>query len=714
MKRRSPTIILAAAKDDTRPIELCCTVEMIKAAEGAKEGALKRFSMTAYTGGPMRVRSWADPVVLDLTGIQAGRASRPVLLGHDPGEIVGHTDSIKVEGTNLLVEGVVSGAGEAARQVTESSAKGFPWQASVGAVPLRTEIVAKGAFAFANGQRFEGPVEIVRASRLKEVSFVPLGADDGTSAAVAAEQERVMNFAQWLAAKGWDESTLTDGQKKILQASFDAELAAADPKEKDEPAPKAKPAKKAKAKKPVLAGAADDEGDEPEVEAESDEVESPRLLIANETKRQIAIKRLTKGDEKIEAQAIEEGWTTERTELEVLRAKRPAIHAHQPRERKAEGQVLEAALCMSHNVGRATMEKAYRPEVLEAASSRNYRGLGLQGLCYAVIAAAGMHAAAGQFNDDTIRAAFQADARLIEADGLSTMGLTGILSNIANKVLLEAYGSIYDPTPLFCAEVETKDFKTFTRYRLTGKGGFQKVGPDGELKTMSLKEAGFDNKVETTGAIIALTRADMINDDLGAFLRIPQVLGRASGTAKQEAVFTKLLANTGTFFGSGNANYITGSTTNLSIAALTALEQKFLDQVDSNSKPVMIEPKVLLVPTSVKTLAQQLCADRLIVQGTSTTPEPSSNPHAGKFTPAWSPYLNNAAFTGYSATAWYLFANPADVAAMAIAFLTGRRVPTIESGMADFNTLGMQWRGFFDFGVAFEDYRGAAKSKGAA
>ena len=45
-----------------------------------------------------------------------------------------------------------------------------------------------------------------------------------------------------------------------------------------------------------------------------------------------------------------------------------------------------------------------------------------------------------------------------------------------------------------------------------------------------------------------------------------------------------------------------------------------------------------------------------------------------------------------------------------VAFLQGRRQPTVETADAEFNTLGMSMRGFFDFGVAVIDYRGANKS----
>lgn len=59
---------------------------------------------------------------------------------------------------------------------------------------------------------------------LGEVSFVALGADDNTTANVAAAaiKEDDMTFDQWLAAKGFDPASLNDTQKASLQAMFDA------------------------------------------------------------------------------------------------------------------------------------------------------------------------------------------------------------------------------------------------------------------------------------------------------------------------------------------------------------------------------------------------------------------------------------------------------------------------------------------------------------
>ena len=100
---------------------------------------------------------------------------------------------------------------------------------------------------------------------------------------------------------------------------------------------------------------------------------------------------------------------------------------------------------------------------------------------------------------------------------------------------------------------------------------------------------------------------------------------------------------------------------------------------------------------------------------TSSTKYTTGNPHAGKWRVVRSSYLSNSAMAGaYSTTAWYLLANPQNLAFIEACFLNGNQSPTVESADADFNTLGIQMRGYHDFGVAKQEYRAAFKSKGAA
>lgn len=354
---------------------------------------------------------------------------------------------------------------------------------------------------------------------------------------------------------------------------------------------------------------------------------------------------------------------------------------------------------------------------MNAAMERPMRSTSIQSVFRAVCRAAGSPVDSFRTGDG-IHIAFEAD-RLLRAaggggGGFSTVSLPGILGNVANKAMLAAYNAVGAAWRSIAAVRSNVDFKAHTRYRMTGQGAFQKVGADGELKHFTVDEQGYQSQLDTYGSTIALTRQMIVNDDLSAFLGLPRIIGRQAGIAVDKAVFTLLLSNPGSFFAAGNNNYIEGATTPLGIASLTTLETLFLKQVDTNGDPVLIVPRTLLVPPELAAYAAQLVRSSETRDNEADKLYPTGNPHAGRFTPVSSPWLSTSSITGNSAVAWYLFGEPGDVAAIAVAFLNGRDMPIIESGDTSFDTLGVAWRGYFDFGVAMEDHRAAAKSKGAA
>ena len=52
-----------------------------------------------------------------------------------------------------------------------------------------------------------------------------------------------------------------------------------------------------------------------------------------------------------------------------------------------------------------------------------------------------------------------------------------------------------------------------------------------------------------------------------------------------------------------------------------------------------------------------------------------------------------------SSSTWWLAADAADLNALDVVFLNGQQVPTIEQVSADYQLLGVQMRGYMDFGV---------------
>lgn len=169
-------------------IKLDTAVTFLQASEGEAAASPRRFKIVAYTGSAIR-QGWSrEPVIIDVAGMQLP-ATVPVVLGHDYslGSILGQGVP-RVEGGQIVVEGEILAKNGNADQVLALAEAGYQFQASVGADVRRHQKFDADAVAQVNGAAHVGPVRIVKASSLREVSFVTLGADSQTSVAIAAEE----------------------------------------------------------------------------------------------------------------------------------------------------------------------------------------------------------------------------------------------------------------------------------------------------------------------------------------------------------------------------------------------------------------------------------------------------------------------------------------------------------------------------------------------
>ncbi|KKK88161.1 hypothetical protein LCGC14_2745970, partial [marine sediment metagenome] len=135
---------------------------------------------------------------------------------------------------------------------------------------------------------------------------------------------------------------------------------------------------------------------------------------------------------------------------------------------------------------------------------------------------------------------------------------------------------------------------------------------------------------------------------------------------------------------------------------------------DTDGEPIGHMPLILLVPTALSATAAALFSSTEIRNPSATAKYPINNPHVGNFRPVVSRYMGNSNYTGYSATAWNMLASPQELSTVEVCFLNGQQTPIIEQAEANFDTLGVQMRGYFDFGVNDQDGRGGVRSKGAA
>jgi len=682
-------------------LRLVSPVEVnLEAGDGDSQPA--RIHVAAYGGGLMNVAGFG-PVVIDVEGIEA--ADRvPLLADHENriNAVLGSGTPTRADG-RLSVEGTLSRTNELALRVIDLHRDGVPLQASVGAEPLDTERIAKGRQVVVNGRTVRAETSsflLVRRARLKHVAIVPNGADSSTSVNIAAQaaspskEKRDMEFTQWLEAQGFVADDLDEKQTASLQAMFDAQS--------DDTNRQA-----ATAGKDVTASA----------------VADLRAELAAETARVASIRKICAGRHAdIEAKAISEGWDATKAELAVIREERPkapAIHGCGDSKLVAS-DVIEAALSLSRK--HADVERRFKPEVLEAAD-RQYRNLGFQQLFMMAAAANGYAARPGEtIHSGNIREvlSYAFPPRTLQAS-FSTLRLPGILQNLANKELLVGYTE-EDQTWREIATVKSvSDFKEVTSYRLLDDMEYEELPKHGEIKHGKVSEESYTRQVRTYAKMFSLDRVDIINDDLSALDDLRTRVG-AGAAKKLNNVFWSRFMDNSSFFTSGRGNYITGADSALGVdgtglqKGITAFRKLRTPTTDGKKRVVGGRPEILLVPPELEFISQRLYQSTTVNSGGAATAEtiPDANIHAGKYRPVVCDWLSDADFTGNSTTAWYLFRAPRNLAAVVVSFLNGQQNPTVDVAEADFNQLGVQFRGYHDFGVDLAEYLAGIKSKGAA
>ena len=669
-------------------------------------GGKPKVAGIAYSGGKMNLPGWKQPVVVDLAGMEIPETV-PLLTNHE-----NKTDarvgmiSASVKNNTLEITGEIVSENDDAKNIVAQSKAGADWQLSIGADVKECELVQGKREV--NGQDVEGPFYHVKKSVLREVSIVAVGADAHTAMKVTAK----FNITNPNLNEG-EKNTMSEEKKDLKTVT--AAPAKEEPEKKVEAAAPAAPAAEPE-KKPDTAKA---EAVPAAVPASAPDVtatarEAAVAAVKAERERVSAIQSICNGEfPEIEKDAIRAGWTPEvvtKKVLETIRAERPAANVNISVKTAPEGvelrKTIEAAMCLRVGVSADQLEKSYGAQTVEAGMRD--MDMPLRQLLIECMKMDGIPYSHG-FDNETIRAAF------------SSVSLPGILSNVANKKLLQSYEAQPVIATKLCSTGDLNDFKENDRFRLTDIGDLLPVAADGEIKDGGLIEESAKNQLDTYGKKFCLTRKMIINDDLGAFMKVPVAMGNRAARLIDQLFFSRLLKNPvqqdgKALFSTSHKNLLSGASSALSTDSLKKAIQLFLDQVDADGQPISVEPRFLLVPTALKHLAIELTQGAtLIMSGTDNTVRPARNVLADEhLNVISSPYLGNSAYEGASQTGWYLFGDPKTVDTWEIGYLKGKRTPTVERGETDFNTLGLWFRVYFDLGVREQDHRGMVKAIGAA
>lgn len=669
---------------------------------GAVDGEAKgppSFESVAYTGdrvsGATATPRLEHDYIIDLAGMTQGKNAK-VNLDHKPHQRVGHLTDFANDGKQVTVAGLLSAATPEQKTVSESAANGYTWEGSIEADLGKPQKLAAGKTAVVNGRTVTGPLYIFRKSVLTDLAFVSHGADEGnavTIAASAAKDQPMTEFEKFCASLGIDLETCTTEQKANAEKMF------------------------SKLAKP---------GEDSFTTTVASIASEARLAKQHEDKigtiARAAMKDHPGYIDEIEAMAkaaLESRTDPDKFELELIRATRSK--SGQFRAQLAgtpdDPRVIEAAICVA--AGLPDVDKKFSEKTLDAVDRSGLaKGFSIQSMLMQAAHHNGYSCRPGERihagNLRTILEHALPPAGYRAHLGFSTAALPNILGAVANKMILAGYME-EDPTWLEIAEIKSvSNFYTQNHYRMLDSLEYEEVGSGGEIPHGTLGEETYTSTAKTYGKMLGLTRTQIINDDLGAFNDLRTRLGR--GAAKKfNTVFWTAFINNSSFYTTALTNYIEGSTTNLGTdgVGLGLMVKAFRTMTSPSADGLKrvgqdINPTKILVPPELE--ANAMLAFR--ANNLDNVALTSGNIYANRFRPVVQWRLSNSAFTGYSTTAWYMFGDT--VKPMLVTFLNGQQAPTVESTDADFDTLGVLFRGYHDFGCDKSEYLAGIKSKGAA
>lgn len=340
------------------------------------------------------------------------------------------------------------------------------------------------------------------------------------------------------------------------------------------------------------------------------------------------------------------------------------------------------------------------PAVRASMSANPFRGHKLLDFARASLQRAGVKTD-GMGQMDIVAAAF--------TQGTSDFPV--LLENAMHKSLQTAYGRAALTWSRFCAVGGVSDFRAHSRYRTGSFGSLDVVNELGEFTNKTIPDGERASiQVATRGNIINLSRQAIINDDLGAFVGLSGMLGRAAARTVEVDVYATLALNGGlgpvmgdgkTLFHADHGN-LTGATP-LTVAALDSDRVAMANQMDLSGNDYLdLRPGVLLVPIGLGSAARTL--NTAIYDPDATNKLQKPNTAAGMFRDI----VDTPRLSG---TRRYLFADPTEAPVMEVAFLDGNQEPYLEV-QDGFDVDGARYKVRLDYGVAAVDYRGAVTNAG--
>ncbi len=287
-----------------------------------------------------------------------------------------------------------------------------------------------------------------------------------------------------------------------------------------------------------------------------------------------------------------------------------------------------------------------------------------------------------------------------------------LLENVLHRVLVGAYNLQQFTWTRFCATGTLSDYRPHSRYHLSSFSDLKPVNEAGEYENGVLGDGEAETiKGARKGRILQITPEVLVNDDLGAFVRITTALGQAAGRTIEKDVYDVLKQNGGlgpvmkdgnTLFHAEHGNITAGAA--VSVDSFDAMRQLMALQMDPGGNDYLD----ISLSRFLGTVAMHGRAT--LVNNSEYNPDVT-----GRF------QVNNTSRATFSdiitsprlgtGKGWYGFADPNVEPVIEVAFLNGVQTPVLEQE-TNFRTDGLSWKVVHKYGVGAVGWRGAAYNPG--
>lgn len=647
------------------------------------------------TEDPALVWDWERGVVnevLLMSGAQIPESRQLVLLDahsrYETANIIGSAREVRIENNAMIGRAIYSTAPEAESPWIKTR-EGHLTDYSIGYRVDESVWVPEGQTAIVEGRTFKGPVKVVTKWTPRELSAVPIGADQNAKARSENNQQREGKHPL-------DHNNKEDNMNPQIRAMLEAKGLPATATEEEAIAFLGNMEAKTETKTET-----DEERSrqEEKIRAEATGTERERIreidgICERYDCRDLAREMIIGGKSLEEAQRAVLDAIHERSKKSNPGASGIIVVGHEQDKFRA---AAEHALILRAGM---TIEKP-------APGAQELRGYTLVEMARECLRVAGLD--------------HHGSIKEMVGRALTSSDFPNILANLATKSMQQGWDDAQETWPIWTGEGSVSDFKTYYDNGLSEFDDLEEIPDGGEIKIGGFSEKSPETyKIASYGKKFKVTRVMIINDDLNALTALPAKRTEAANRKIGDIVYAVLTGNGN--MGDGNALFDATNHSNDAISGYksapgTANIAEAIRAMKSHKdiagkRRLNIRPQYFLAPVSLEGSAEvffrsERFSDSNTVATDSSLASTRVNPYAGNyFTRIYEPRLDDD-----SVTAWYL-AGPKG-RTVKVMFLNGQRGPILEMTQPGFSVEGFEYAVVIDVGAYATDYRGLYRNEGA-